>query len=215
MKKYPGIDYGFRPMSYWVDADPIASVLRNVTGENRRQIIIEFLKESRLEGLDPRLLADEVDESTRIRLGQIHPSFLGGEYLPEYLYGEVEIARICLLSTTQDVITLRARPVEQGIAYRVVDEYDGQFTLPIPTSSEPLTLGEVATQFSQGRLHDLEEDCGIALCFNQSNVGVGGAASLRHFTRIDSNIYRQLNRHFEWVFDDWVAGHSVNHSDRS
>jgi hypothetical protein len=65
---------------------------------------------------------------------------LGGQFIPPYLTGEVEIARICLQSTTSDVISLRARPLPERIAYRIEDEYRGVFTLPIATAPEPIIL---------------------------------------------------------------------------
>jgi hypothetical protein len=111
MRRSPGIRYSFRPRSYWVEADPLAAVLRNVTGENRRQMITDYWKAGQLDQLAPALLQDEAGPVVSRRLGRIHPSFLGGEFLPPYLPGEVEIARICLQSTTTDVISLRARPL--------------------------------------------------------------------------------------------------------
>ena len=98
MKKYARIRYGFRPQSYWEDADPLSAILRNVTGENRRRMITDYWNAGRLEELDGALLRDEPDEESKLRLGRIHPSSMGGEYLPHYLVGEVEIARICLQS---------------------------------------------------------------------------------------------------------------------
>lgn len=204
MTKYKGIRYGFRPQSYWTDTDPLSAILRNVKGENRRQMIADYWKAGRLEELDPAILQDEADDDTRQRLGRIHPSFMGGEYLPSYLPGEVEIARICLRSTTSDVITLRARRVPEGIAYRVEDEYEGEFTLPIPVSPLPLTLSEVISQFEEGQLKDLDWGGGLALGYNNMNAQASDPERLRHFTRIRSDIYRQLETHFEHVFDDWV-----------
>ena len=204
MKKYHGIDYGFRPKSYWDATDPSSAILRNVTGENRRQIIADFLKDETLEELDPALLHDELDPSVRQSLGRIHPSFLGGEYLPGYLSGEVEIARISLQSTTSDVVTLRARPTAEGISYRVEAEYKGRFTLPIEFSAAPLTLAEIVRQFERGRLRELDYAGGLALGYNNMNAEGSRAQSLRYFTRISSAIYRQLETHFENVFEDWV-----------
>jgi hypothetical protein len=43
-KKFKGIDYGFRPDSDWDAADPLAAVLLNVKGTNRRQMIIHHWK---------------------------------------------------------------------------------------------------------------------------------------------------------------------------
>lgn len=53
MKKYRGIRYSFRPQSYWKDVDPLSAILRNVTGENRRQMIVDYWKAGRLEGKRP------------------------------------------------------------------------------------------------------------------------------------------------------------------
>jgi len=207
MKKYRGIRYSFRPKSYWNDDDPLAAILRNVTGENRRQMITDFWKADCLEQLDPALLSDELDEGTRDSLGRIHPSFMGGEYLPTLLDGEVEIARICLQSTTSDVITLRARPVPAGIAYRVEDEYDGEFTLPITESKRPLTLLEVIRQFDEGALEGLDSGGGLAHAYNLMNGQEmdpdDATESLRGFTSIRSAIYPQLAEHFERAYDDW------------
>lgn len=206
MTKYKGIRYAFRPKSYWEDLDPLSAILQNVTGENRRQMITDYWNADRLEELDPALLQDEPDPASRMRLGRIHPSFMGGEYLPSYFPGEVEIARICLRSTTSDVITLRARPVPTGIAYRAEDEYEGKFTLPLTVSEKPLTLAEVVRQFEDGRLKELDYPGGLALGYNNLNADGGcDFEDLRHFTRIYSTVYRQLEAHFENVFEEWVA----------
>ena len=208
MKRYPNIDYGFRPESYWSDKDPLCAILRNVKGEKRRQMIIDYWDAGRLDELEADLLAEEVDEGIRDRLGKIHPSFMGGEYMPDYLPLEVEIVRICLQSTTSDVISLRARPTGKAIAYRVVDEYDATFTLPIPESAEPLVFADIVRELDEGRMDDSGfPDAGLSLGYNNMNSRSGGFESLRHFTRISSDCYRDLQRHYEHVFEDWVAGH--------
>jgi len=207
MKKFKGIRYSFRPKSYWKEGDPLSAILRNVMGESRRRMITDYWNAGRLEELDAALLKDELDSDTRDSLGRIHPSFMGGEYLPGFLPGEVEIARICLQSTTSDVITLRARPVPSGIAYRCADEYDGQFTLPITTSESPLTLLEVIRQFDEGSLDGLNCSDGLAHAYNILN-GMEldpdeASESLRGFTSIQSRVYRQLNDHFDHAYDEW------------
>lgn len=205
MKRYRGIRYGFRPQSYWIDADPLAAILRNVSGENRRQMITDYWNAGKLDELDPSILQDKADQNTVARLGRIHPSFLGGEFLPPYLPGETEIARICLQSTTSDIISLRARPTPTGIAYRIEDEYRGVFSLPIATSEQPLTLAEIIRQFDEGNLKGLEPYSSLTLGYNQMNLEHSEPDQLRHFTRICSPLYRQLEAHFEHVFDDWCA----------
>ena len=106
MKKFRGIRYGFRPKSYWDDSDPLTAILKNIKGENRRQMLIDYWNAGHLEKLNATLLQDELDAEERCSLGRIHPSFMGGEYLPSYLLGEVEIARIWqpLLNTTREVL---------------------------------------------------------------------------------------------------------------
>src|SRR3712207_6613660 len=70
------------------------------------------------------------------------------------LPGEVEIALVEAQTTLSDVVSVRARPHGQGIAYRSVDEYEGEWRLPIEESSRPLTLGERLELLDGARLAD-------------------------------------------------------------
>ena len=207
MKHYPKINYDFTPGSYWEGDDLLQSVLRNVKGENRRQMIIDYFRDGRLDELDEVLLADEVSDETRQSLGRIHPSFMGGEYLPGYLPGEVEIARICLRSTTSDVISVRARPTARAtIAYRVVDEYEEEFVLPIKENDQPLTLEQLIQLLDNGTMQNSGfPSGGLSLGYNNLNAEDSDFEHLRHFTRIESEIYDQLDEHYQQVFEDWVA----------
>jgi len=78
--------------------------------------------------------SSSLDDESRRSLGQIHPTFMGGEYLPNYRRQEVAIARIELESTTSDVISLRATSAGALIKYSLVDEYETEF----PPSAENL-----------------------------------------------------------------------------
>ncbi len=203
MKKYANIDYEQRPGSYWDDTDVLAALLRNVKGRARREMIRDYWKEGRLDELDPTLLKDSLDDGEREGLGRIHRVFMGGEYLPDYKPGEVEIARIELRSTTFDVISIRARKSGRRIRYRVVDEYEGDFTLARETSYRPLSLGELIEFLDHSWAQDLPG--GLGLCYNELNAGSLGRAHLRHFTRLSSEMYPDLGRHYENVFIAWVA----------
>ena len=207
MKKFRGIRYIFRPKSYWDDSDPLKAILKNVKGEKRRQMLIDYWNAGHLEKLNATLLQDELGTEERRSLGRIHPSFMGGEYLPGYLPGEVEIARIWLQSTTSDVISLRACPRPSAISYRIEDEYEGQFTLPITESRFPLSLGELVRQFEEGRLNGLLGN--LATGYNEMNAEFAERESLRHFTRITSDIYSQLGTHFEKVFEAWAQPEEI------
>ena len=92
-KYFPSINYDFRPNSYWGPAaSPLEVALRNVKGRNRRQMIRDYHAKGLLPALSDDLLRETLDEGTRRSLDRIHPSFMGGEYLPDYHRDEVEKA---------------------------------------------------------------------------------------------------------------------------
>jgi hypothetical protein len=58
-KLYAGIDYGFRPESFWAPpSDPLETVLRNVKGRRRREMIRDYYAGGKLEELFDELLKD-------------------------------------------------------------------------------------------------------------------------------------------------------------
>jgi hypothetical protein len=203
MKKYPDIDYSHQPGNYWDDGNLLGAILRNIKGTKRRQMIADYWNDGRLDELNDELLKDTIDAGLRERLGKIHPAFMGGEYLPDYRPGEVEIARIELESTTGDVISIRARRVSRGIRYRVVDEYDTNFVLPRKTSRQPLTLAGLIALIDGTSIDGI--NTGLATVYNeQGGDNFASRKSYRHFTRVGSDIYPQLGRHYEHLYDEWV-----------
>ncbi|NDE54621.1 MAG: hypothetical protein EB069_08595, partial [Actinobacteria bacterium] len=104
------------------------------------------------EDFDPIYAEPTLSDDSRQVLSRLHPSFMGGEYLPDQDPQEVEIARIVIRSTTRDVTCVYAAPHGKRIAYRIVDEYGGD-TLSGPDrliSNKPLTLGALRTFFLSG-----------------------------------------------------------------
>jgi hypothetical protein len=144
---------------------------------------------------------DELGEEQRSRLGQIHPSFMGGEYLPAYRKREVEIARIELASTTSDVISIRARKTGWRIRYSVCDEYETDFSASPRSSAKPLTLGQLT------KLIDNAGDGeSLALCYTMMNYSADSIEDLdaiRSFTEVRSELYPQLSMHYNNVTDHW------------
>ena len=194
----------FRPDSYWEDNDPLAAILRNVKSTRRREMITDYWNAGRIEELLPENLADDPGPDAQKFLERIHPSFMGGAYLPDLLPTEVEIARIQLKSTTYDVISIRARrkPGDDLIHYRIVDEYDTGYNIAPEASSQPLTHDELVALIDSV---DGGYDGGLALRYNELNhTGLGDAEHLRHFTTVSSLFYPDLERHYEAVFDRWV-----------
>jgi hypothetical protein len=205
VKKYKGINYSQRPEGYWKDKDVLSALLRNVKGRERRELIRAHWEQGRLDELEEELLADSLSDSRRVALGQIHPCFLGGEYLPDYQSREVEIARIHLRSVTADVLSIRARPDPEGIRYRVVDEHNETYRLRCEVSQEPLSLEELVCLIDEGGHRDLPGN--LALGWNEYNLRETRErrTDYRYFTSLHSDLYPQLHDHYEHVFDDWVA----------
>ena len=192
-----------RDSSYWEENDPLSTILRNIKGTNRRQMITDFWNQDRLSELDPILLADSTNTEVRQLLSAIHPSFMGGEYLPDLFPTEVEIARVELKSTTSDVISIRARrdPGDELIHYRIVDEYETDFTIQSKASSLPLSQGELIAL-----LDDTTEggEGGLAHCYNiMNNSALGDPESLRNFTTVSSTIYPDLFEHYDAEHEKW------------
>jgi len=202
-KRFDNIDYSFRPQSYWDVSDPLQAILVNVKGTRRRQMIRDYWEAGAIAELEKGLLRGNLTEQDRVGIGKIHPSFIGGEYLPDYAKGEVEIARIELESTTADVISIRVKKEGELIAYSIVDEYETEFNILPAHSDKPLTLSELV------RLIDaaMEEES-LGLYYTQMNYE-GGERSIewldqmKHFTRVESLFYPQLNLHYEELLELW------------
>ncbi|MFZ4484338.1 MAG: hypothetical protein ACOYOL_10210 [Chthoniobacterales bacterium] len=203
MKRYPGIDYTYRPPSYWEDETPVQAILKNIKGDFRREEIRKALAAGTLEAIPEEILQEALAENVRRFTGRIHPRFMGGEYLPDFGADEVEIARIALESTTFDVISVRARRTAKGtILYRVADEYEGEFRLWRKRSKQPLSLREIVVFLERTELDGMTG--GLILGYNNMNAEYMGRGELRQFSRIGSEFYPQLDEHCEQVFDDWV-----------
>ena len=146
------INLQFRPQSYFWARELGIHLLSDIKGANRRSMAEQALEGDVLGELSPQLLAHALQEDDRRFIGRLHPSFLGGEYLPSTRKHEVEIARITIASTTQDVTCVYARPLAGRISYRIVDEYNGDTlsSRQTRTSVKPLSLGELVTFFLQG-----------------------------------------------------------------
>ena len=116
---------------------------------------------------------------------------MGGEYLPDYRRHETEIVRIELESTTYDVISLRARPTGSRIEYRLVDEYESEFTLPQRTSHRPFSLRQLVRFLDSiqriGTGDPGWDRFGFVLSFNQCNLECGpDLEDLHNFTQVYS-----------------------------
>ena len=143
------LDLGYRPSSYFWPITHETHVIAAIKGEHRRNAIRAAFDADRVTPLDEYYAAPTLQEEDRRALGRLHPSFMGGEYLPNREDTEIEIARINISSTLSDVTSVYAKAGKNRIYYRVVDEYNGD-TLSAKrtrTSKQPLTLAELVEFF--------------------------------------------------------------------
>jgi hypothetical protein len=158
--------------------------------------------EGRENELPAYIIEPSLHPEDRRAVAAIHPSCMGGEYLPDQDQNEVEIARITIASTTQDVTCVYARRGKDRIYYRVVDEYGGD-TLTGKgqrTSRQPLTLSQLADFFLGG--WDLLE------VLKMNFIGEPGwQHQARAFFRASSEFYPEFELLIEQRVDSWLSEH--------
>jgi hypothetical protein len=207
----PEIDLDFRPASYWDLDNPLAAILSGIKGQNRREMARDFvlgLTPAELGEIDVSLLGDGLDPRTRARLGALHPAWMGGEYLPDCLPGEVEIARIVLASTTQDVLSVRARRRGGRYRYRMVDEYPepgqpGWICRPA-SSARPLTLGRLIGLIESATNPDFESQEGTLPDRFREGQFPDQPEMAAAFVSVESEIYPGLTEYFERQAQEWL-----------
>ena len=194
--RFPGIDYGFHPTTYWSPSNP-AQALANIKGAARKQAALRSAAT-----LHPDLLVDALPDDERVLASRVDPSLMGGEYLPDYRRDEVEIARITMASTTRDVIGIRARPDRRAILYRVVDEYENDYHLLFWRSTQPLTLAELVRFMD----HASRGGIGFGVSFLDFMVRDQGCELDDYigFQSFSSEFYPEVGDHYERAIDAWV-----------
>ena len=138
------IDESYRPAHYFWAYDRGIRLASNIKGAERKALYERLLKEGDSGACDEIFMQPSLTIEQR-HMANRHPAFMGGEYLPDCDPNEVEIARITIASTTQDVTCVYAKRVTGGINYRVVDEYEGM-TLDDETThykTETMSLSEL------------------------------------------------------------------------
>jgi len=179
-------DLNYRPASYFWPHSLETHLLASVKGAARQQHIRLLIDQGRMRELDAWIAAESLGCNDRRDLGRIHPSLMGGEYLPDLRRNEVEIARISLRSVTADVISVRATKGRYRIYYRIVDEYGGDNTGEHKTRSSirPLTLGQ---------LEEFIERASAGMGFIYYNYeGGSDLEELKHFITATSPFYSEL-----------------------
>lgn len=194
----PDIDYAFRPASYFWPITRETHLIAAIKGERRRNVVRSAYANNTADRLSGHYTVPVLAEQDRRALGAVHPSYMGGEYLPNRQETEVEIARINIDSTTSDVVCIYAKAGKDRIFYRAVDEYEGD-TLgekTTRTSKCPLTLKQLVAFFLRAWalrevLESNELDLDDALAFTRP--------SSEHYPQFAAAIYAEIA---DWYGDD-------------
>jgi hypothetical protein len=197
----PGIDLAFRPASYFWPLGLQTHFLARIKGAERKAALKQLIAAGRFDEIPSFLTKSALSSDERQALGRIHPALMGGEYLPDMLTDEVEIARITIASTTQDVTSVYARRGKNRIYYRVVDEYEGG-TLSgrtTRTSTRPLTLGELEI-FLNGAWSIF-----AVLAMNVGSQGYDRDLMLAFVVGVESQFYPQISELYARRIDAWGA----------
>ena len=145
------IDLAYRPESYFWAYDNNIKLASDIKGAERKAMYERALRSGDIELANAIISEPELTHEQRKAQSGMHPFWMGGEYLPNREAQEVEIARITIASTTQDVTCVYAKRGKSRIHYRIVDEYEGM-TLDNRrrTSLKPLSLIELFDFFIKG-----------------------------------------------------------------
>ena len=199
------IDLYYRPATYWPGSLTREQLLARIPGEARRRLVRSALEKHGPGRIEPELAAGELDPASRRNWGLIHPSLMGGEYLPPLGETGVEIARISLQSTTSDQVSIRASDGGDCIRYSVCDEYATEFELSTTRSDLPLTLLELVALIDGSRYPGVDIPGGMLLGHWETQVECGAPPEAAvEFASIESAWYPGLEDYYERVAADWI-----------
>ena len=204
---FPSIDYSYRPLSYW-DVANLDQLVANIKGSERKKIALRLIREERLDEAKDFILDDSLSEEERVDVGKVHPALMGGEYLPDCSRGEVEIARVTMASTTQDVISIRAFPKRGRIFYRVQDEYESVFEFEPSSSKLPLSLLQLIHLIDSGDSDELGP-IGLGIIQIQFDCSEEPVEFFADFMEFTSEFYPELNEHYRLATQQWVADTTI------
>jgi hypothetical protein len=194
------IDQDFRPSSYFWAYERGIRLASNIKGAERKALFERLLKEGDPAASDPCLMQSSLAPEQRSVVGDIHPAFMGGEYLPDCDPEEVEIARITIASTMQDVICIYAKRNPEGIEYRVVDEHEDMMLddLTRPRTLLPMKLSELVQYFMTSW------DLGLVLAANFEETGEPRSHARGFIVDASSSFYAQFGDAIDRYVDQWV-----------
>jgi len=193
MSKEDNFDLEFRP-AYFGPEDLQKHYGARVKGELRRQAAMDMADAG---DFDEEVMSSKLSEEHREAVGAVHPWLMGGEYLPDFMEKEVEIARVTLASTTMDVTSIRAQKSDDGYTFRIVDEYENEFEFVPKTSARPLSLRELIR---------IIDDCELVTGPRDMNLEGGCTPEeIYDFATVTSVFYPELSGYFSEANEAWLV----------
>lgn len=192
MSKKDNFDLEFRP-AYFGPEELQKHYGARVKGELRRQAAMDMAKAG---DFDEEIMSSELSDDHRQAVGAVHPWLMGGEYLPDFLEGEVEIARVTLASTTMDVTSIRAQKSDDSYTFRIVDEYENEFEFEPKKSSRPLSLKELIR---------IIDDCELVTGPRDMNLEGGCTPEeIYNFSTVTSVFYPDIEPYYSEANESWL-----------
>ena len=202
------IDLDFAPKSYFQSLSLETKIRSKTTGQLRKEAVVES---SRVKFTSPYALKGQITEEEKRAASQIHPSYMGGEFLPNFDQKEIEICRIVLKSTTLDVTSVRVTLSEKTYFYSVIDEYEiFDYDLPIKTSTTPLTTEQMLEQIDNCLIKEHGEGSGDEFQGLMSPVLMkhlnGGRPSrdLVDYISVESAFYPELANYYRSKINNYL-----------
>ncbi|SVB09107.1 uncharacterized protein METZ01_LOCUS161961, partial [marine metagenome] len=167
------INLNWRPTSYSDFGDPTSLIVNGIQGQRRRDSVRRALTirspdplgvyaEDEAHWLEDRWSVGFIDT-----MSYSSPDWKVGECLPDFLWGEIEIARVAVsewehlytesgeqrkIDGLVRVISIRARRRSGRYRYRALDDHKTQFDLRRKSSRRTLTLGQLIDLLETGEM---------------------------------------------------------------
>ena len=197
----------FQPASYW---DVPESLLARIKGDERKDFIRLCIANGQTEEIPPVFFRDSLPKKILRDFISESPMTVGGELLPDFDDGEVEIARVVRIESTRHVFSLRASKHLAGLSgvirYKIVDEQGTSFNLHRLWSNRPLLFDELIRLIDRATYPDgrsLIERC------HELIGGVEDARVALNSFRVTSDFYPDLQRWYQHVTAEWIASAEI------
>jgi len=191
----------YQPLSYWGLPE---SELSKIKGTIRQLKAADSAVDTGVEYLPVNISKSAMSDAIRDLIGRYDPQLMGGEYLPDYEEGEVEIARIVLDNNTLDTWSIRAKKEQDHIKYNVVDEYETIYNFNPTETTEPLTFEMLISLLDSIRDYT-NPDAGLTNPYRDFNLHtVDHPEEELEFVTVYSFFYTELTNWYRDEASEWL-----------